>query len=50
MPEPGNNARNDLPVPVLTDQHMGTGSTIAERNHQLLRMPEGQNDMPTLLI
>jgi hypothetical protein len=48
--ESGDNARDDFSVPVLTDQHMRTRSTIPEWDHQLLRMPESQNDVAPLPI
>lgn len=50
MAEPGNDSGDDFSVAVLTDQHMRSGPAVPERNHQLLGMPEGQNDGPFLTI
>ncbi len=50
MPEPGNDPGDDFTIAMLTDQHMGTGSSIAEQHHQLLGMPKGENNVPSFLI
>lgn len=50
MTEPGDDAGDNFSVAMLTDQHMRPGSTVPERNHQLLGMPKGQNDGPFLTI
>lgn len=44
MAEPGNDAGDDFSIAMLTDQHMRPRPAIPERNHQLLGMPERQND------
>jgi hypothetical protein len=48
--ESGDNASNDFSVPMLTDQHLRARSTIPEGDHQLLRMPESQNNVAPLPI
>lgn len=50
MTESGDDASNNFSIPVLANEHMGTGSTVPERNHELLGVPEGQDDMPPLPI
>jgi hypothetical protein len=45
MPEPRNDARDDLSVAMLTDQNMGTCASITDRDHQLLRVPKGKNNV-----
>ena len=50
MPEPRNDPRNDFPVAMLTDQHMRTSASVAEQHHQLLRVPEGKNDVASISI
>jgi hypothetical protein len=45
MPEPGNDACDDFSVAMLTDQYMGTRTSITDRDHQLLRMPKSQNNV-----
>lgn len=50
MPESGNDSRDDLTVTMLTDQHMGAGSSVADWNHELLRMPERKDNMPPFPI
>jgi hypothetical protein len=50
MTEPGNDAGDNFSVAMLTDQHMRPGPAIPEGNHQLLGMPEGQNDGSFLSI
>ena len=50
MAEPGDDAGDYFSVAMLTDQHMRPGSTVPERNHQLLGMPESQNDGSFLSI
>jgi len=41
MPESRDDPSNDFPVTMPADQHMGTGSSIADQDHQLLGMPKG---------
>jgi hypothetical protein len=41
MPESRDDPSNDFPVAMPADQHMGTGSSIADQDHQLLGMPKG---------
>jgi hypothetical protein len=48
--ESGDDASNNFSIPVLTDQHMGTGSAVTERNHELLGVPKRQDDMPPFPI
>ncbi len=48
--ESRDNARDDFAVAMLADQHMGTRSSIPDRNHQLLSVPKGQNNMATFTI
>jgi hypothetical protein len=50
MPESRNDARDDLAILMPADQHIGSWPTIANRNHQLLRMPKREDDMPSLTI
>lgn len=45
MPEPRNDARDDFSVAMLTDQYMGAPTPITDRDHQLLRVPKGKNDV-----
>lgn len=45
MPEPGDDSRDDFTVTVPTDEHMRTGSSIPDRDHELLGMPEREDDM-----
>jgi hypothetical protein len=41
----GNHAGNDLTITVLTDQNMRPGSAIPNWNHELLGMPEGEDNV-----
>jgi hypothetical protein len=50
MPESRDDARDDLTILMLADQHVGPCSTIACRDHKLLRVPKRENDMPALTI
>jgi hypothetical protein len=50
MPESRDNAGDDLTILMLADQDVGACSTIAYRDHELLRMPKRKNDMPPLTI
>lgn len=48
--EPGDDPGDDFPIAMPADQHMGTGSSIADRDHQLLSMPKRENDVPPFPI
>lgn len=50
MAESRNDARDDLTVLMLADQHIGSCSTIPDRDHELLRMPKCKDDMLALTI
>jgi hypothetical protein len=50
MTEPRDDARDDFSIAVLADEHMGSRSPIADRDHELLRVPKGQNDVAPLSI
>jgi hypothetical protein len=50
MTKPRDDPRDDFPITMLADQYMGTSSPIADRDHQLLRMPEGQNNVAPFSI
>jgi hypothetical protein len=50
MPESGDDARDDLAILMLADQHVGLCTTISYRDHELLRMPKRKDDMPALTI
>ena len=50
MPETGDDARDDLSVSMLTNQHRAAGASIPKGNHQLLSMPEGKNNMASVPI
>src|SRR5690348_17102210 len=50
MAEMGDDRGDNLAVAVLADEHMAAGATIAKRNHQLLRVPEGENDIAAVAI
>jgi len=50
MPESRDDTRDDLSILMPADQHVGSWPTIACRNHQLLRMPKREDDMPSLTI
>jgi hypothetical protein len=44
MPEPGHDARDHLAIAMPADQDMRPRAAIAQGNHELLGMPEGQDD------
>jgi hypothetical protein len=48
--KPGDDPGDDFPIAMSADEHMSTGPPIADRNHQLLGMPEGQNNVAPLPI
>jgi hypothetical protein len=50
MPESRDDARNDLTIPMLADQYVGSCSTIACGDHELLRVPKREDDMAALPI
>ena len=50
MPKSGNKAGDNFPISVLTDQNLQTRTTVAEENHQLLRVPEREDDRLSLSI
>jgi hypothetical protein len=50
MAESGDDPRDDFSVAMPADQDMRTCPSIADRDHQLLGMPESQNDVPPVLI
>jgi len=50
MSECGNDPRNDLSILMLADQHVSARPSVAERNHELLSVPEGQDNVLALLI
>jgi hypothetical protein len=50
MPKSRDDARDNLTVLMLADQHVGPCSTIACRDHELLRVPKRKDDMPALTI
>ena len=50
MAESCDDARDDFPVAMLADQHMRTRSAIPDRNHQLLGMPKGQNNVTAFTV
>ena len=50
MAEPGNDAGDNFSVAMLTDQYMRPRPAIPKRNHQLLGMPESQDDGSFLTI
>lgn len=50
MAKPRNDARDDFPIAMLADQHMGAGSPIADRDHELLGMPKCQYDVAPVSI
>jgi hypothetical protein len=45
MTEARNDASNDLAVTVLTDENMSPCSAIPRWNHELLGMPEGEDNI-----
>jgi hypothetical protein len=50
MAESRDDPRDDLAILMPADQHIRSWSTIACRNHQLLRVPKREDDMPALTI
>jgi hypothetical protein len=50
MPKPRNDPGDDFPIAMLANQHMGTGSSIPDRNHQLLGMPKGQDNVASFPV
>jgi len=50
MPESRDDARDNLAILMSTDQHVGPWSTIAGRDHELLRVPKREDDVPALTI
>lgn len=50
MPETRDDARDNLTILMLADQHVGLWTTIPYRHHKLLRMPKREDDMPALTI
>jgi hypothetical protein len=50
MPESRDDARDDLTILMLADQHVGPCSTIACRDHELLRVPKREDDVLALTI
>jgi len=44
MPEPGNDACDHFSIAMPADQDMRPRSTISQRNHELLGMPECEDD------
>jgi len=50
MTEPSNDARNDFSVSMLANQHMGPSTSITERDHELLGVPEDQDNMVAFLV
>src|SRR5262245_1693286 len=50
MTEARNDASNDLAVAVLTDQNMRPRTAIPRRNHELLSMPEGEDNVASAPI
>jgi hypothetical protein len=41
---------DQLPVSMFADQQMGLGSAVSQWHHQLLAMPEGDNDSLSLTV
>lgn len=50
MAESGDDPRDDFSVAMPADQYMRTCPPIADRDHQLLSMPESQNDVSPIPI
>jgi len=50
MSQARDNARDDLTILVLADQYVGPCSTIAGRDHELLRVPKCEDDVLTLTV
>jgi hypothetical protein len=45
MTEAGDDSSNDLAIAVLADQNMRPCPAIPRRNHELLSMPEGEDNV-----
>jgi hypothetical protein len=45
MLEPSYDPSNQFSIPMLADQHVRLRSPIPQRGHELLRVPEGKNDV-----
>jgi hypothetical protein len=50
MPEPPDDAGNDLSVPVSTDQDVISGTPVREGHDQLLGVPERDDEMMPLPV
>jgi hypothetical protein len=50
MPKSRDDACDNLAILMPTDQHVGSWSTIAFRDHELLCVPKREDDMPALTI
>jgi hypothetical protein len=50
MTEAGNDAGDDLAIAVLTDQNMRANSAMPHWNHELLGMPEGEDNVASASI
>ena len=50
MTETGNDASNNFAIAMLANLNMRPGSAISDRNHQLLRVPEREDDVASALI
>ncbi len=50
MSESRDDARDDLTILMLADQHVSPCSAIALGNHELLRVPKCEDDMSALTI
>ena len=50
MPESRDDARDNLTILMLADQYVGSRATIACRNHELLRVPKREDDVPALPV
>jgi len=50
VPEPSYDPSNHFSIPMLADQNMSPQSAIAQRNHELLCVPESKDDVLTLAI
>jgi hypothetical protein len=48
--ETSNDPGDNFPVTMSADEHMATGSSIADRHHQLLGMPKRENAVLPLSI
>lgn len=50
MPEPRDDPGDNFPIAMLADQHMGTGSSVPDRDHQLLGMPKSQDNVASFPV